>query len=303
VASQSARGLLAAFIAYMMWGILPFYMKAVADISVLEVVAHRVIWAVPTAGLILLVLGRTTDLAHAIKNPRILALSCLTSLLVSANWSAYIWAITHDHALDAALGYYINPLFNVLAGFLFLKERLNHYQWGAVALAVLAVLLLIMNGDNPPWVALFMAVTFGLYGLLRKTVPVGAAQGFMLEVLILFVPAVVWVAFLFVKGESHFFNAAGFDPILLILAGPLTAIPLILYATGAKALNLATLGLMQYSTPSFLFLIAIFLFDEPFSPIQLVAFVLIWIGLAIYSFFAIKAARGKSKKISPTPLT
>jgi len=301
VASKTVRGLVAALAAYTLWGILPFYMKGVAHIPIWEVVAHRAIWSLPTAGLILLFLGRTKDIAHAIKSPKIIGTVCLTSLLVSANWIGYIWAVTNDHALDAALGYYISPLFNVLAGFLFLQEKLNRYQWGAVFLAFLAVLLLSLNGEGVPWLALFLAASFALYGLLRKTLPIGAAQGFTLEVLILFIPALILEALFVVRGESHFFNPDGFDLFLLMLGGPLTALPLILYATGARALHLATIGLMQYTTPSFLFLVDIFLFKEPFSTIQLVAFILIWIGLAIYSFFTLKEARMEAEKSPHAP--
>jgi len=301
VASKTARGLAAALAAYTLWGILPFYMKAVAHIPVWEVVAHRAIWSLPTAGLILLFLGRTQDIARAITSPKIISMLCLTSLLVSANWIGYIWAVTNDRALDAALGYYISPLFNVLAGFLFLQEKLNRYQWGAVFLAFLAVLLLSINGDGVPWLALFLAASFALYGLLRKTLPIGAAQGFTVEILILFMPALLLEGFFVVRDESHFFNPDGFDLLLLLLGGPLTALPLILYATGARALNLATIGLMQYTTPSFLFLVAIFLFGEPFSTIQLMAFILIWIGLAVYSFFTLKEAHREAKNPTPAP--
>ena len=289
--TSNMRGLWAAFGAYGLWGLFPLYMKAVAHIDVLEVVANRIIWSVPAAGLILLYLGRFADLRNALKNPKILAMACVTSALITCNWSVYIWAIGNNHAVDAALGYYINPLLNVLLGFVFLKERLKPVQWLAVFLAACAVLMLAVSKGGLPWVSLVLPITFGLYGLLRKSLPIGPAQGFMLEALILLVPALLLQSYFFAIGKDHFIHGTLTDALLLIGCGPLTAIPLILFATGAKALNLVTLGLMQYITPTILFLFAIFLFHEPFSHIELFAFSLIWIALAIYTISSIMAYR------------
>ncbi|UXM94184.1 EamA family transporter RarD [Bartonella sp. HY329] len=281
--TSNMRGLLAALGAYGLWGLFPLYMKAVAHIDVLEVVANRIIWSVPVAGLILLYLGRFGDLLNALKSPKILAMACVTSALITCNWSVYIWAIGNNHAVDAALGYYINPLLNVLLGFIFLKERLTPVQWLAVVLAVCAVAILAINKGGLPWVSLVLPFTFGLYALFRKSLPIGPAQGFMLEALILFIPAVLMQAYFIAGGTDHFADGSALDTLLLIGAGPLTAIPLILFATGAKALNLMTLGLMQYITPTILFLFAVFLFDEPFSHVELIAFSLIWLALIIYT--------------------
>ncbi len=281
--SSNIRGLLAAFGAYGLWGLLPLYMKAVAHIDVLEVVANRIIWAVPVTALILYYLGRFTDLLNAFKKPKVLAMACVTSALITCNWSVYIWAIGNNHAVDAALGYYINPLLNVLLGFVFLKERLTPFQWLAVVLAACAVAILAINKGGLPWVSLVLPITFGLYALLRKSLPIGPAQGFMLEALILFIPALVLQGYFIYSGKDYFVHGTTLDTLLLIGAGPLTAIPLILFAAGAKALNLMTLGLMQYMTPTILFLFAVFVFHEPFSQIELVAFSLIWLALIIYT--------------------
>jgi len=291
VPSPKAAGFIAALSAYVLWGLLPFYMKAVAHIPVMEVVAHRAIWSVPVAGLILLYLGRTHDLVKALKSPKTLALACLTSALISSNWLLYVWAVINDHTLDAALGYYINPLFNILVGAVFLKERLGRPQWIAVALAVLAVMLLTFEAGGLPWVALALPMTFGCYSLLRKSLPIGAAQGFMLEVLILSFPAIGLEIFLSLKGTSLFWSADFINPLLLLAAGPITAIPLILFTQGARTLSFITIGLMQYSVPSALFVVAVFVFQEPFSFIQLAAFALIWSGLILYSCASIKQFR------------
>jgi len=291
VLSPQSAGFVAALCAYGAWGLLPFYMKAVSHIPIIEIVAHRVIWAVPVTGILLLCLGRTHDLVKALKSPKTLLLACLTSALISVNWILYIWAVSNYRTLDAALGYYINPLFNVLVGALFLRERLNRPQWIAVALAFVAVVLLTIELQGLPFLALALPVTFGCYSLLRKSLPIGAAQGFMLEVLILFFPALAAEIFFIIKGTSLFWQTQSFDPLLLLAAGPITALPLILFTLGARALSFITIGLMQYIVPTALFVIAIFVFHEPFSLNQLIAFALIWTGLALYSFATIKQMR------------
>jgi len=289
--SSKTTGFIAALTAYLLWAALPFYMKAVAHIPVIEVVAHRAIWSVPVAGIILLCLGRTHDLIKALKSPKTLLLACLTSALISANWIIYVWAVVHDRTLDAALGYYINPLFNVLVGAIFLKERLHRLQWIAVLLAFIAVILLSVETGGLPLVALALPLTFGCYSLLRKSLPIGAAQGFMLEVMILFIPACLVEGFFIDDGTSLFLSTDWVNPLLLLAAGPITAIPLILFAQGARTLNFITIGLMQYIVPTCLFLAAVFIFKEPFSFLQLTAFILIWSGLALYSFASIKQIR------------
>lgn len=270
--------------AYMLWGGLPFYMKAVAHMPAYEVVAHRAIWSVPVAGAILLWQGRTADLRAALRSPRTLALAALTALLISTNWGIYVWAISVDRTVETALGYYINPLVNVLLGAVFLGERFNRLQAVAIAFAVVAVGILTVKAGGLPWVSLALAFTFGIYGFLRKTLPIGPTQGFMLEVLLLSVPAILVVGWLTLRGESHFgFTGAG-DVGLLLFAGPVTALPLILYAFGAKALRYTTIGVLQYVAPTLIFLSAVFVFGEPFSHWQLVAFIFIWAALAIYTF-------------------
>jgi len=288
VLSPKATGFTAALGAYTAWSLLPFYMKAVDHIPVMEVLVHRVIWAVPVTGILLICLGRTRDLIKAFNSPKTLLLAGLTSVLISANWLLYIWAIFTQRTLDAALGYYISPLFYVLIGATFLHERLNRPQWLAVSLAFVAVTLLTFDAGGLPFIALALPITFGGYALLRKSLPIGAAQGFMLEVMILFIPACLVEIFMIIKGTSLFWQLKTFDPLLLIAAGPITAIPLILFTLGARVLNFITIGLMQYIVPTALFLTAIFMFKEPFSWIQLIAFALIWAGLALYSFPGIK---------------
>ncbi|WP_235890782.1 EamA family transporter RarD [Pararhizobium mangrovi] len=285
-AGESLGGFAMAFGAYFIWGLMPFYMKALDDISPIEIVAHRVIWSVPIGLAILVVLGRTADLRAALRSPRSIGLGALTAALIATNWSVYIYAIVAGHAVQAALGYYINPLFNVVLGLVFLGERLTRRQALAVTLAAAGVALLAYRLGGLPWISLVLPLSFGCYGILRKTLPIGPAQGFTLEVILMTPLAIALVAWYVARGEDHFGFATGdFDgeTALMLLAGPLTAAPLVLFASGAKRLRYATIGLMQYLTPTMIFLIAIFVFREPFDRIQLAAFVLIWIALAIYS--------------------
>jgi len=264
---------------------------------VMEVVVHRVIWSLPVTGLLLICLGGTQDVIKTLHRPRVLALICLSAALISVNWLIYIWAVVNDHTLEAALGYYISPIFNVLVGATFLHERLNRPQWLAVSLTFAAVALLTVNAGGVPFIALALPVTFGCYSLLRKALPIGAAQGFMLEVMILFLPALGAEIFFIIQGTSSFWQVQTADPLLLLAAGPITAIPLILFTQGARLLSFITLGLMQYSVPTALFLTAIFIFNEPFSLIQLLAFALIWAGLALYSFASIASAHENPARV------
>ncbi|MEO3387739.1 EamA family transporter RarD [Mesorhizobium sp. CAU 1741] len=282
--SQATRGFVFAFSAYFLWGFLPLYMKAVDYIPAAEVVAHRIVWSVPIAGVVLLVLGRTGDIKAAFRQPRTLLMAALTAAIISLNWGVYVWAIAVDRTVETALGYYINPLMTVLLGAILLGERLNRYQIIAVGLATAAVLVLTIEAGGLPWVSLFLAITFAAYGYLRKTLPVGPSQGFFLEVLILSVPGLAYIVWLETTGQGHLFADGGGNIGLLMLSGPVTAIPLILYAFGAKLLRISTIGIMQYIAPTMIALIAVFVFGEPFGTDRIIAFSLIWIALALYTW-------------------
>lgn len=289
--SDGKKGFIFALSAYLLWGILPFYLKTVAHIPALEVVAHRIVWSVPIAGILLWWLGLFGDLKIALTTPRMLAMATLTASLITVNWGTYVWAIGSGHAIDTALGYYINPLVNVVLGAVFLGERLSKPQMVAVVLAACAVLLLTIYSGGLPWISLVLAFSFGFYGFFRKTLPIGPTQGFMLEVLILSIPSLALIGWTIIQGTSHFMQGNAHDIGLLLFAGPATAVPLILYAFGAKLLRYTTIGLMQYIAPTIVFLSAIFVFGEPFSHIQFIAFALIWSALAIYTWSMLHEAR------------
>ena len=286
---DTAAGFGYAVSAYLLWGLLPLYMKAMAHIPAVEIIAHRILWSVPIAGAILVALGRTRDLLAALHTPRMVLMAGVTAGLISVNWGVYVWAIANGRALDAALGYYINPLFSVALGAVILRERLSPAQWTAVALAGLAVGILTAAAGVVPWVALVLMTTFGVYGYLRKTLPIGPNQGFLLEVLLLAPLALGYMLWLGPSG--HFLTTGAADTALLLGAGAVTAIPLMLYANGAKGLRLSTIGILQYIAPTMIFLIAVFLFDEAFGPARAVAFPLIWAALVIYTASMLRRAR------------
>jgi chloramphenicol-sensitive protein RarD len=248
------------------------------------VLAHRILWSVPVAGIVLLVLGRTADIRAALRSPRTLAMAAVTATLITVNWGTYVWAIAVDRAVGTALGYYINPLVSVALGAVLLGERLNRLQLVAVALAVVAVVILALDQGGVPWVSLVLAFSFAFYGYLRKTLPVGPSQGFFLEVLILTLPAIGYVLWLQSRGESHFLVSQPGNVALLLGCGPITAVPLILYAFGAKLLRYSTIGILQYIGPTLIFVIAVFFFHEPFGATDAIAFGLIWLALIIYSW-------------------
>jgi len=290
-ASDATRGFFFAFAAYAFWGVQPIFMKLVAHMPAAEVVAHRVLWSLPIAGVVIWALGRTADLKVALRSPRTLAMAALTATIISVNWGIYVWAIAVDRAIDTALGYYINPLVSVVMGAAFLGEKLTVPQMAAVGLALVAVVVLTVDAGGLPWVSLALALTFAVYGFLRKTLPIGPSQGFFLEVLLLSLPALGYVAWLDATGAGHFVAALPDDVILLLLCGPVTATPLLLYAFGAKLLRFSTIGIMQYIGPSIVLLIAVFVFGEPFGGVRAVAFGLIWTALALYTWSMFSSQR------------
>lgn len=291
---DSLSGFLFALTAYLLWGFLPLYMKALAHIPPVEVIAHRVVWSVPIALLVLVVLQRTSDLKAAIRAPRMLGMAALTAALVSVNWGIYVWAIGSGHALDAALGYYINPLFSIFLGAVFLGERMGRLQAVAIGLAVIAVAVLTWDAGRLPLVALALTLTWGGYAFFKKWLPIGPNQGFALEVLILLPLALGYMVWLWGTGSGHFLQGVAWDDALLIGCGLVTAGPLMIYANGAKRLTLSTIAIMQYIAPTMIFLTAVFVFDEPFSRVKLLAFSLIWVALVVYSL-PVLAARLKDR--------
>ncbi len=280
---DTSRGFAFALSAYLLWGFLPFFMKALSHIPPSEVIAHRVVWSVPIAVLVLALRGELAGLWPMLKQPRVLAMGAATAALISVNWGIYVWAIGAGHALDAALGYYINPLFSVFLGAVLLKEKLSPRQMAAIGLAAVAVALLTWEAGKLPLVALGLTVTWGFYAYLKRRLPLGANQGFMLEILIMTPFALGYMIWMGTQGSGHFGAGSLTDTVLLLACGLVTAVPLMLYANGAKGLRLSTIGILQYIAPTMILIIAIVAFKEPFGSAQMLAFPMIWAALALYT--------------------
>lgn len=280
---DTRRGFVLALAAYLLWGALPLYFKALEAVPMAEVVAHRIIWSVPVALAVLWVLGRTADLRAALRSPRMLATSGVAAGLITLNWGTYVWAVQSGQTMEAAMGYFINPLFSIALGAVLLGERLAGRQWVAVALAAAAVAVLTWEAGRLPVLALTLTVSWGFYAYLKRALPIGPNQGFTLEVILLTPAALAFLIWQGAAGRLEGFSMGLGTGGLLLAGGLVTAVPLMLYANGAKGLRLSTIAVMQYLTPSLVFLVALLIFREPFSGARMVAFPMIWVALAIYA--------------------
>jgi chloramphenicol-sensitive protein RarD len=286
-------GILSAALAFLCWGLFPIYFHALGDVPPVQILAHRVLWSLAFL-LLVLALRRQWKWLSQVRQPRVFWSFAASALLLSANWLVYIWAVKNGHVIEASLGYFINPLVNIMFGYLLLKERMRPAQWCAIAIAALGVGWLTWQSGSVPWIALFLAASFGGYGLLRKTAALGALEGLSFETMVLFPFAAAYVGWLSVTGDNAFVNAPlDATRILLVLAGPITAIPLLLFATGARKIPLSILGLLQYLSPTIQFLLGVWLFHEAFSSDRLVGFLMIWAALALFAGEGLLRSRSK----------
>ncbi|MBT9442267.1 chloramphenicol-sensitive protein RarD [Acidovorax sp. 93] len=276
-------GILYAALAYIAWGLFPLYFKQVADVPSLEVVMHRTLWSLVFVFGVLMVRRQWSWMGTVLRQPKVLAAFVLSAMLLSGNWLTYVWAVQNQHVVDASLGYFILPLVNVALGFVFLRERPRSGQWMAVAVAAAGVLWLAVQAGRLPWIALVLALSFGFYGLLRKVAVLGALEGLALETLVLAPVAAVVLGWWAWQGQGALVQGTPATVGWLLLAGPMTAVPLLLFAAGARLIPMSTLGILQYISPSLQFALGVWLFHEPFEPARLVGFVLIWAALLVYS--------------------
>jgi chloramphenicol-sensitive protein RarD len=280
-----------ALLAYTAWGLFPLYFKQVAQVPALEVIMHRTIWSLVFVMAVLLLRKRWAWLRDLRSQPRVLGAFALSALLLSGNWLVYVLAVLNGHVLDASLGYFILPLVNVALGYVFLHERPRRGQWLAVMVAAAGVLWLTVQTGRLPWIALVLATSFGFYGLLRKVASLGALEGLALETLLLAPFAAAGLAWLSWRGQSALVQGNGANLAWLLLAGPLTAIPLLLFAAGARRIPMTTLGILQYISPTLQFGLGLYLFDEPLQMSRLIGFALIWAALLVYSVEGLMISR------------
>jgi chloramphenicol-sensitive protein RarD len=289
--SEPVLGVIYAGAAFLIWGLAAVYWKELRSVPPLEIIAHRVAWSFLFLLPLIILQREWADFIAILKNPQMVLILLLSAILVGANWLLYVWAVNNNHLLQASLGYYINPLVNVVLGMVFLKERLRLPQAIAVGLAATGVLYLTVQYGHFPWIAICLAMSFGLYGLIRKVAPASSLVGLAVETLLLSLPAIGYLIYLDIHGTGSLFRLSFKLDLLLMGCAPLTAIPLLFFTAGAKRLYLSTLGLMQYIGPSGMFLLAVFFYNEPFSTVQVWTFVMIWTALAIYSTDSVRCYR------------
>lgn len=274
------RGYALGLSAYVIWGLFPLYFKAIQEVPALEIVVHRVLWSALFGAILLFFWKHPGWWGELRDNPKRLAVLAASGALIAVNWLTYVWAVNNGRMLEASLGYYINPLVNVLLGMLLLGERLRRLQWVAVGLAALGVTQQVWQVGSLPWVSLVLALSFGFYGLIRKQAPVAALPGLVVETWMLLPAALIWLAVTPQAGNGSWTLPEIF---WLVAAGPITLVPLICFNAAARHLPYTTLGFLQYLAPTLVLLQAILLFGEPLEPAKLLAFVCIWAGLAVYS--------------------
>jgi chloramphenicol-sensitive protein RarD len=285
------RGIAYAFFAYVIWGLFPFYFKALEQIPAYEILVHRMAWSLLFITVILCARRHWAWVRPALRDRHLIARFCASAVLLSANWGIYIWAVNTGHVVEASLGYFVNPLVNILFGYVFLRERLRPRQWCAVLLAALGVAWLTRCNGAPPWISLALALTFGGYGLLRKTAKLGTLEGLALETALLFPVAIVALTIMGLAGTSHFMHASLRIQLLLAAAGPVTAVPLLFFGAAARRIPLSTLGLIQYVTPTLQLLTGVLIYGERFGLDRAVGFGVIWIALALYSLEGVRGTR------------
>ena len=296
---NSKYGALAAGLAYVAWGVLPVYWRGLHTVPAIEILGHRVVWSLVVVLVLLAVRRDWTWLGLVRRQPIILRTFVITALLLFANWYIYIWANNNGHIVEASLGYFITPLVSVLLGLVVLHETMRPGQWLAIAIAALGVGYLVFNAGGWLWISLGLALTFGIYGLLRKTARLGSLEGLTLEMSVLFLPALAFLAFLQSSGQAALINDGPLTTLLLLGAGVVTAVPLLLFAYGAQRVPLSALGILQYLAPTLQFLLAVLIYGEAFTTVRLTGFSIIWVALIVYSVEGFLARRRNQAVMAP----
>lgn len=277
------KGIAYAIGAFTLWGLLPVYWKLLQHVPSVQLLGHRIVWSFVFLVLVLWLGRRSGGIRAALRKPRVLGWYVLTAALIAVNWLTYIWAVNAGFIIETSLGYFINPLLSVALGVLFLRERLRRGQWAAIALATAGVLYLTFVYGAFPWIALTLAITFGVYGLVKKVAPLDSVNGLAVETAILFVPALGYLLSAEFGGDGAFVHAGLLSDVLLVGAGPVTTIPLWLFAAAARRIPLSQIGLLQYIGPTLQFSLGVAVYREPFSATRLIGFGIVWLALAIYT--------------------
>ena len=285
------KGVLYAIGAYLLWGLFPLYWKQLESIAALQLIGHRIIWSFLFLILVIMVTRQWRAFRSVAIKPQVLRIYLIAGVLISVNWLTYVWGVNNGFVVETSLGYYINPLFSVLLGVIVFRERLRLIQWLPIALAAIGVLYLTFTYGSLPWIALTLAFTFGLYGLIKKTAPLGSLHGLTLETGLLFVPALLYLVFCQLTGQGAFLHSGGRADLLMVGAGLVTIIPLLLFASAAPRVPLSTIGILQYINPSMQFLLGVLVYKEPFTTNRMIGFGIIWAGLIFFWLEGLYARR------------
>ena len=288
--------------AYLLWGLFPLYWPLLEPSSSLEVLAHRVLWSLVVVVVLLAATRRLASVRAVLADRRRMLQLTAAAVVIAVNWGTYIYGVTHDRVVETSLGYFVNPIVTVLLGVLVLGERLRRAQWFALGLAFVAVVVLTVENGRPPWLALLLAFSFAVYGLLKKTARVGAVEGLAVETAVLLPVAGLYVGVLGVTGAGTFAAEGAGHAVLLALSGLVTAVPLLLFAGAAARVPLTTLGLLQYLAPTMQFALGVTLFDEPLPPVKLLGFVLVWLGLALFTADLVRLHRRQARLAVAAPV-
>jgi chloramphenicol-sensitive protein RarD len=297
--SDAQKGVIFLLVAHLIWGAMAYYIKLLDHVPPAEVAIHRGLWSLPFAAGTLFVLGNSSEAIAALRSPRTLLILAFCSALIIFNWGIYIWAIQQGRTAEAALGYYINPLMNVVVGYIFLHERFSRTQAMALIIVVIAVIIQTIAVGAFPWLGLSLAATFCLYGYIRRQVPVSSVASFFIEVLIMTPFALLYLTFATSRGTSVFLTSVP-DTFLLMGMGLFTAATLMLFGAAVKRIRYSTVGLLQYISPSIVFLIAVFVFREPMNELRWLSFMLIWLGLVVFSYAILKEDHSRRAVQDPT---
>jgi chloramphenicol-sensitive protein RarD len=284
--------------AYALWGLFPLYFPLLEPAGGVEIVAHRVLWSLLFIALLLTVLRRWAQVRALVSDRRRLLVLAGAGLLIAVNWLVFVYGVNSGHVVETSLGYFINPLVSVLLGVVVFAERLRVLQWVAVGIASVAVVVLTVDYGRPPWIALALAASFALYGVLKKVVRVDAAPGLFVETAMVAVPAVVVLSLLHVDGAGTFGSAGTGHAMLLTASGIATAVPLLLFAAAASRIPLSTVGLLQYLTPLMQLAIGVFVYEEPMPPARLAGFVIVWVALAVFTADSLRHARTSNRRLA-----
>ncbi|OUC97111.1 EamA family transporter RarD [Streptosporangium minutum] len=299
---ESRRGVLYGIAAYTMWGLFPLYWPLLKPAGALEILAHRIAWSLVAVVAILAVRRHWSWFRELMRTPRKVGLLALAAAIVTVNWGVYIYAVNTGHVVESALGYFINPLVSVLFGVFLLKERLRPWQWGAVGLGTLAVVVLTLDYGRLPWIALVLAVSFGTYGLVKKIAQVGSAESLTIETLVLLLPALGYLVYLQGQDGATFGTLGAGHALLLAGGGVITAVPLLCFTSAAIRIPLTTIGLLQYIAPVLQFIVGVFVVQEVMPPSRWAGFAIVWLALSVFTWDSLRAARA-ARRTAPEAVT